>query len=312
MQSENKSFLPVQLNQHPDIHVLYNMKAQLNSLYYTSYFINDIICFKGKGIFMINQIQKKVLILALHAGELMMKSGAEIYRVEDTITRICKACKIPYVEVFATSTGIFLSLDEGSAYADMHTFIKRIKSTSIDLDKISKINYFSREFATTDLSIDAGLAILKDIANAKPYHLLLRILGAALVSSFFALIFDGDIRDFFCSFVIGACSYTVSVLLDRIETNLFIRGFCCCSLATFLALLTISFGLGSNLSSIIIGSIMIFLPGMAITNAIRDTLAGDTLSGISRGLEAIIVAISLAAGVGVVLEIWVSLGGNMI
>ena len=259
-----------------------------------------------------NQMQKKVLILALHAGELMMKSGAEIYRVEDTITRICKACKIPYVEVFATSTGIFLSLDEGSADADMHTFIKRIKGSSIDLDKISRINHFSREFTTTDLSIDAGITILKEISNIKSYPLLLRILGAALVSSFFALIFEGDIRDFYCSFVIGAFSYMTSVLLDKIETNLFIRGFCCCALATFLALLSISIGLGSNISSIIIGSIMIFLPGMAITNAIRDTLAGDTLSGVSRGLEAIIVAVSLAAGVGVVLKLWVSLGGAMI
>lgn len=261
---------------------------------------------------MINQIQKKVLILALYAGELMMKSGAEIYRVEDTITRICKACKIPYVEVFATTTGIFLSLDEGSADSDMHTFIKRIKGSSIDLDKISRINQFSRVFATTDLSLDDGLNIIKDISKIKPYSLMTRIFGASLVSSFFALIFGGDISDFCCSFIIGAISYSVSVLLDRIETNLFIRGFCCCSLATLLALLSVSLHIGSNLSSIIIGSIMIFLPGMAITNAIRDTLAGDTLSGVSRGMEAIIVAVSLAAGVGVIIKVWVSLGGNMI
>lgn len=261
---------------------------------------------------MINQLQKKVLILALHAGELMMKSGAEIYRVEDTITRICKACKIPYVEVFATTTGIFLSLDEGSADSDMHTFIKRIKGITIDLNKISRINQFSREFATTDLSVDEGLEIIKDISKAKPYPIMVRILGASLVCSFFALIFGGDTKDFFCSFVIGAFSYTASVLLDKIETNLFIRGFCCCSLATILALFSIVSGLGSNLSSIIIGSIMIFLPGVAITNAIRDTLAGDTLSGVSRGLEAIIVAISLASGVGVIIKLWVSLGGTMI
>lgn len=261
---------------------------------------------------MINQLQKKVLILALHAGELMMKSGAEIYRVEDTITRICKACKIPYVEVFATTTGIFLSLDEGSQDSDMHTFIKRIKGITIDLDRISRINSFSREFATTDLSIDQGLEIIKEISKTKTYSLQLRIFGAALVSSFFALIFGGNLQDFFCSFFIGALSYTAAVFLDKIETNLFIRGFSCCAIASFLALLSVSIGIGSNLSSIIIGSIMIFLPGVAITNAIRDTLAGDTLSGVSRGLDAIIIAISLATGVGVVIKLWISLGGTMI
>lgn len=259
---------------------------------------------------MINQMQKKVLILALRAGELMMKSGAEAYRVEDTITRICKACKIPYVEVFATPTGIFLSLDEGSADSDMHTFIKRIKGTGIDLEKISRINHFSREFATTDLSIDAGLNILKEISAMKAYPLLLRILGAALVSSFFALIFQGDHKDFLCAFFIGACSYVLSVFLDKIETNLFIRGFCCCALATFLALTLLSFGMGTDQNAVIIGSIMIFLPGVALTNAVRDTLAGDMLSGATKGIEAVIIAISLAAGVGVTIKLWTLMGGT--
>ncbi|MBR0599174.1 threonine/serine exporter family protein [Sinanaerobacter chloroacetimidivorans] len=261
---------------------------------------------------MINQVQKKVLILALHAGELMMKSGAEIYRVEDTITRICKACKIPYVEVFATPTGIFLSLDEGSPDSDMHTFIKRIRGSSIDLEKISRINHFSRVFTTTDLTIDEGLQILKGISGIKPYPFLFRIFGAALVASFFALIFEGNAFDFLSAFLIGAFSYTLSILLDRIEINLFIKGFSCCAIATFLALLLYSVGLGSNLGALIIGSIMIFLPGVAITNAVRDTLAGDMLAGVSKGMEAVMVAVSLAAGVGVALKIWDFFGGTFL
>lgn len=258
---------------------------------------------------MINQMQKKVLILALRAGELMMKSGAESYRVEDTITRICKACKIPYVEVFATPTGIFLSLDEGSEDSDMHTFIKRIKGSRIDLEKISQINHFSREFTSTDLSVDAGLSILKKIAASKPYPILLRIIGAALVSSFFALIFQGTYSDFFCAFIAGASSYALSVLLDKLETNLFIRGFCSCAAATLIALSLFSIGLGSNLNSVIIGSIMIFLPGVALTNGVRDTLAGDIVSGSSKGIEAIIIAVSIASGVGVAIKLWTLLGG---
>ncbi len=258
---------------------------------------------------MINQMQKKVLILALHAGELMMKNGAEIYRVEDTITRICKACRIPTVEVFATTTGIFLSLDEGSEDSDTHTFIKRIKGSRIDLEKISRINHFSREFTSTDLSIDAGLDILEEISKTKPYPLFVRVFGAALVSSFFALIFQGTIRDFFCASFAGACSYLLSVVLDKLDTNLFIRGFCCCAAATFIALGLFSAGLGSNLNSVIIGSIMIFLPGVALTNAVRDTLAGDMLSGTSKGIEAVIIAVSIASGVGVAIKLWTVLGG---
>ncbi len=259
---------------------------------------------------MINQRQKKVLILALKAGELMMKSGAESYRVEDTVTRICKACKIPYAEVFATPTGIFLSLDEGSEDSDMYTLIKRINSSGIDLEKISRINHFSREFTSTDMSVESGLDILKEIEASKPFPLFIRILGAAFVSSFFALIFQGNIKDFFCAFIVGACSYTFSLLLDRLEMNLFIRGFCSCALAGLLALAFISVGFGSHFSSVIIGSIMIFLPGVALTNGVRDTLAGDMLSGASKGLEALVIAVSLASGAGFAIELWKLVGGT--
>lgn len=247
--------------------------------------------------------------MALHAGELMMKSGAEIYRVEDTITRICKSCKINYVEVFATSTGIFISLDDGSPDSDMHTFIKRIRGTGIDLEKISKINHFSREFTTTDLSVDAGLKVLKEIAAIGPYPLVVRLLGAALVSSFFCLIWGGSALDFISSFIIGACSYAMSIFLDRIEVNPFVRGFACCALSTAMALLFFALGLGTYLNAVIIGSIMIFLPGVAITNAVRDTLSGDMLAGLAKGVEAVFIAIALAIGAGVVLKAWVFFGG---
>lgn len=261
---------------------------------------------------MIKQMQKKIIILALYAGELMMKNGAEIYRVEDTITRICKACKIPYVEVFVTPTGIFLSLDKGDADSEMFTFIKRIKGTGIDLWKISQINQFSRDFTTTDLSVDQGMDILKKISQSKPYNGWLRIFGAAFVAAFFCCMFQGEVLDFPAAFVIGGCSYILSMLFEQLDTNYFIKGFCCTAFATFASLLFITFGLGQNENPIIIGALMLFVPGVAITNAIRDFLAGDMLSGLARIAEAFCIALSLATGAGVVLRLWVMIGGGAI
>ena len=82
---------------------------------------------------MVDLFQKKVLMLALYAGEIMMRNGAEIYRVEDTMTHICKACKMDNVEVFATPTGIFISMDRGGDEDDTQTYVKRIKGISTDL-----------------------------------------------------------------------------------------------------------------------------------------------------------------------------------
>ncbi|MBN7773041.1 threonine/serine exporter family protein [Clostridium aminobutyricum] len=261
---------------------------------------------------MTKQMQKKILILALFAGETMMKSGAEIYRVEDTVERICKAADMPYVEVFAIPTGIFVSIDQGEDNREMFTYIKRIRGTGIDLGRISELNQFSRDFASKDLTVDSGMNWVKQISKTKPYRLPLRLLGASLVSSFFCLMFGGDLKDYFCAFFIGAISYLLSILFDEIETNFFIKGFCCCALATILALVCSSLGLGSSSSAIIIGALMLFVPGVAITNGIRDMLAGDMLAGVVRIAEAFCIAISLAAGAGVVLRAWVAFGGAIL
>lgn len=261
-----------------------------------------------------DQRNKKILILAVRAGEIMMKSGAEIYRVEDTIERICKACRIPYVDVFATqSGGIFVSLDSGGNKSDIFTYIKRIKgSGDTDLTKISEINRFSREFTTTDLSVDEGMKRLKEIDHIKPMPSPIRLLGAALVASFFSLIFGGNLIDFVCAFFIGGGSYLLSQFLSRYSINYFIRGFCCCAMSAFLALLASAIIPGANYSAIIIGALMIFVPGVAITNSIRDFLSGDMLSGLARATEAFIIAISLAVGAGMVLKLWYSVGGVFI
>lgn len=258
---------------------------------------------------MVNVFQKKVLMLALYAGEIMMRNGAEVYRVEDTMTRICKSCKIDSVEVFATPTGIFISMDKGGDEDDTQTYIKRIAGINTDLRKISDVNHFSRQFTTTDLSVDKGMEILKDIDEKKGYPLALRVIGAIMVSAAFCVIMGGKPVDCCIAVVSGALCYLFSRLLKRVDINSFVTGFCSCALASVIALaasLTIE---GANYNPIIISAIMLFVPGVALTNSIRDFLSGDMLSGVARLMEAILTAISLAAGAGVVIKLFDILGG---
>ena len=260
---------------------------------------------------MVNNTQKKVLILALLAGEIMMKSGAEIYRVEDTIVRICRACKIDYVECFATTTGIFLSLDTAGEENDMHTFIKRIKSAELDLDRISAVNKFSREFTTTDLSIDAGFEQLKAIRTSKGYSLWLKVLGAIIVGAFFCPLFNGSFSDMFIAGGISGVSFLISEFIQKLGFPDFIRIFISCAGAAGMVLLAALLGAGESVTPVIIAATVIFLPGMAITNAARDFLSGDMLSGVARLTEALIAAIAISGGVSIGIRLWQILGGQM-
>ena len=275
---------------------------------YPWFFVNGKMYLRGITK-MIDPEQKRVLILAVKAGEMMMESGAEIYRVEDTITRICKACHIAYVDVFATPTGIFVTLDSGDKESDVFTYVRRIKSSSVNLSVIADINRFSREFTTTDMTVEEGLDVLDEIEKHRRYSTALRIFAAALISASFCGIFDGTPAECLMALIVGALGYSLSLLLDKFESNFFMHGLVSSFMAALFAELAAAIGIAESAGPIIIGAIMIFVPGVAITNAIRDFLSGDMLSGLARLGEAIITAVSLAIGAGLMLELWSILGG---
>ena len=259
---------------------------------------------------MAESLQKKVLILALYAGEIMMKSGAEIYRVEDTIGRICKACKIDYVECFATTTGIFLSIDRGND-DDTHTFIKRIKGTEINLERISLVNNFSREFTQTGLSIGEGWERLKAISAKPCYSLPVRLIGALLVGMFFCPIYGGSLGDMFIAGGVACASYLISLFIARLLFPDFIRIFISCACAAGMVLAAAAMGASDSISPVIVAATTVFLPGVAITNAARDLLSGDMLSGTARFVEACLAAVAIAGGVGIGIQIWLLGGGTV-
>ncbi len=253
--------------------------------------------------------QKRILILAVRAGEIMMKAGAEIYRVEDTIERICKACGMDHVDVFAMPTGIFVTVDKGFEADDTYTYIRRIKSSETDLNKISRVNDFSRTFTTTDMSVEEGLDMLDEIEKEKKYPIAVRVIGASLAASCFSVLFGGNAMDFIIAFLIGAVCYAFSRILSHADVNFFIHGLCCCAMAAFFALVAAASIPGAHYGMIIAGCLMLFVPGVAITNSIRDFLSGDMVSGLGRMAEAFLTAVSLAAGAGIVIKLWDMLGG---
>lgn len=255
--------------------------------------------------------QKEVLILATKAGKIMMRSGAEIYRVEDTIERICRACGVEFVNVFAMPTGIFVSINNRDQ-DDTVTYIRRIRSSETNLSKISSVNNFSREFTTTDMTVEEGMKILDEIENGRKYPFWFRELAAALVTGCFSVIFGGGPPDFGVAFVAGAGCYMLSRFLEKYEINFFIRGFVCTAFASACALTGEVLIPGVAYAHIVAGCIMLFVPGVAITNSIRDFLSGDMVSGLARMTEALLIGISLAAGAGVMIKAWVLLGGAIL
>ncbi len=245
---------------------------------------------------------KRLLRMAILAGKIMLENGAETYRVEDTISRICKSRSfITYSEPFVIPTGILLAVGFDD---DILTYIQRTKSKTIDLNKIALVNEFSRNFVNSDMTIDEGFRCLEEIDNKKAYSNIINNLFGGFAGGFFSLLFGGTFNDFICAFFISMIVVKITNVLSKMNIIYFINNFLAAAIVTLFSILSIKFNIGSNMDKIIIGSIMPLVPGVAITNAARDSMLGDFLAGMSRGLEAIIVALSVAFGVGLMLIIY--------
>lgn len=267
---------------------------------------------------MISTNRKKTLIMALYAGEIMLKNGAETYRVEDTITRLCKSRNFQYVEPYVTPTGIFVSVDtKGESQDEIVTYIKRIKSRKINLNKVAEVNNFSRNFVDSNMDLKEAMTMLKNIDKLKCFSKHIdAFLGGGVASGFFALLFGGDMPAFLGAFVIGSIVSYILTYLNSMEFPPFLSNICGGAVAAGLAILisyiTPLMNITLDVDKVITGSIMVMVPGVAITNAVRDSIAGDLVAGLARAVEAVIIATSIAVGVGFILTLWqIMLGGSL-
>ncbi len=244
---------------------------------------------------------KKLMILALNAGHELLKSGAETYRIEDTMTRICNSREnITRSESFVTQTVILIAVEfEGNVYTDF----RRVSGEATNLDKISYINQFSRDFQVENISIDEGLEVIENVKDIHVFSSKSKIFFGAICGGAFTMMFGGNFYDFIASFIASALTIVFYVRLVKLPVTFFVTNFICALLASVFSYITVKLGIGQDVDKIIIGAIMYLVPGVAFTNAIRDTMSGDSLSGLSKGMEAIFTALAIAFGVGVIVNL---------
>lgn len=255
-----------------------------------------------------NSYYEKILDFAVHTGELMLKSGAETYRVEDTITRILNHHEFHSVDTFVIPTGIMVTV-ETKTYS-LSTKVVRVKNRANRLDRIEKLNQLSRDYVSGKITIDEGYSKLKEIKSLSSYKASVIILWIGISCSFFAVMFNATLIEFILSFFIGLGVGLLQYHLNEKQiVNFFILFICSLFLGFSVMLCHALLGNIMNIEPVIIGCIMPLLPGVAFTTAVRDAISDELISGISRGVEALLMAVALATGIGVSLSLSYYIGG---
>lgn len=255
---------------------------------------------------MVNRLEDKeykmqTIKLALFLGELLIKNGAETYRVEDSVIRICKSRGYNHINCFTTPTVIIISDDK----FDGLCFMKTIDTRGINLQKISLLNNFSREFVRkADPDIDAEIKELHRIDKLKPYPAPIYFLCTGIASASFAATLGGNqLRTFFLTVIVSIIAAYVYDKTIKYSSIIMFSVLISATTITAFGVLFRNLGIIPSASALIVGSIMPLLPGVSFVKAVRDLISGNLMSGTARLFEVFIIVTAIASGVALVLGI---------
>ncbi len=253
---------------------------------------------------------KEVLTLAVEIGDLLLRNGAEVYRVEDTVLHILEAFEIKEYDVYVLSNGIFASANEHQD--DACSMIRHVPLGSVHLARVAALNQLSRELCAHECTLEDAwerVATYKKLPT-EPIHL--QILFCGLGCGCFSYMFGGSILDGIFGFVVGMFLQVYLISVKKHKVSKFIVNIFGSGLVTLLSLLLLNLGLPVLHDKIIIGAIMPLVPGIALTTSIRDLFNGDYLSGAIHMMDALLTAFCIAVGVGAVITLYQFVPGGVL
>ncbi len=241
----------------------------------------------------------QLINLALDAGEIMLTSGAETFRVQDTMQRILSVTGREKIEALAMCTLLMVTLpreEKGPL-----SMARAVKNRDINFEKICAVNDMSRAFVSGQISIEEAVSRCQDIHNTPNFRFRTRVLGYGLCGAGFAVMVGGSPPDALVSFFVALLIGVTLICLDEKKVPFFfgpLMGGLVTGLAACAAHLLLP---GTQLDKIIISAMKILLPGIALSKAMRDLLEGNLISGNSKVVEVLLHACSIVAGVAVAL-----------
>lgn len=247
-----------------------------------------------------------LLDLATDLGYELAMSGAETFRIEESITRVLSSYGVQ-AEAFAIPNYLVVSIitDSGKPITRM----RRIGQHGNDLDSVEKFNGLSRALCNRKPEPKIGLEWLKMVKSQKIFYSRPAIyLGNFLGALGFALFFGGNWTDGICAGICGLLVGFITQFLEDMKANHFFRTIAAAFAMSLLAYIMSVIGIAPNVDAVVIGTLMLLVPGLLFTNAMRDIIYGDTNSGVNRIVQVLLIAVALALGTGaawnVIASIW--------
>lgn len=238
----------------------------------------------------------RVMRLAGEIGVRLIKNGAEIYRVEESLSIITGAYGMQNAKVFALPSLVTVRFEYEN---EIHSDQFRLKGGSVNLDRLERLNSLCRRIKEEHCSIGEAERELEEILKSREYPTFVTFLAYGFVGFFYTLFWGGNLIDAAVAFLCAMIVRTTVLFSQRFRTN---KLFSNISAGFFLGLFPYIVKYiypVLNMDKIIIGVIMLLVPGIAIANVMRDVLAGDTYTAMLRFTEILMIGVGLAIGISV-------------
>ena len=238
-----------------------------------------------------------LLDLSAELGYRLSVAGAETFRVEESITRMLAAYGIAS-EVFVIPNCLHVSIetDDGTPMTRM----RRVEHHGHDLDAVERYSNLSRRICAEKPAPDKIRAWLYEThASCKKYSLFAYLIGSFVGAAGFTVFFGGTMLDALWGGVCGVLIGLVGSFLSAKKVNAFFTTIASAFLMALAAYAVGALGITHNTDTVVIGALMLLVPGLLFTNAMRDIIFGDTNSGTNRIVQVLLVAAAIALGTGV-------------
>lgn len=237
----------------------------------------------------------------LKVGRIMIESGAETFRAEDTMKRIACKAGISDLQVFSTLTGMVIGINQVDKTAVIQIYIR-----ATNMERLGAVNDLSRKFTANKITFEELADGINQVEKHVPdFPMWLKGIAAFMIGGTMMILFSpatANWGDFIPAGVIGTIGYLTSAYLHRFYKMQFISDFVASFLMGLLVALSLKLHLVVSFEGVVIGAVLPLVPGVIIMNGLRDMMSGHLLSGLVRLIEALLTLVFIGAGIALVLR----------
>lgn len=235
-----------------------------------------------------------LLRVIMDIGAEILRSGGEVTRVEDSISRMLTAYGWDRINVY-TITSI-IEVSAVTAEGNTVSQIRRLYDYDTNLERVAMLNQLSRNICSGKPQVEEIEKCMREIMHLPGVNIWIGYIGAILAACGFTIFFGGTYEDIGATAILACFIHFIERKGLYKKNNQLLFYLVCSFITGAVGCICVHIGIGIHLDKILSGCIMLIIPGIAITYSVRDMLLGEIITGFLKFIESLLIAVTIAGG----------------